>query len=162
MFLECTFPYFKIYKFNTCGTIDSCGYTFQLNQTLPLFVTTNSYALNANLGYNKINISIPITIKKGSILVVQYNSTGRLAVQNNKSLMYSDYYITNSKTLVKLDSTTNTGVYLNALVDDLYYYKLIPISRSYPISGTYNISTSIVKPNLASKIVRSFYVTNSK
>ena len=127
---------------------------------MPVFSILNSYKLNATDGYNNVSISTSRTVKQGSILVVEFNSTGRLAVQNGQNLMYSDYYITNTRTLVKIDLLKNAGLYFKAIIDDIFHYKLISISRTYPISCVYNLNLSWSKPKSFIKIRRSLYITN--
>lgn len=105
----------------------------------------NSWIFQVESGYNKLSLTQPVSVLKGSMIKLLQN-TGRVAIDQSGAALYSDVEL-QSSVLNKLNTTSNWRFYLKATTD-LYLYKFnIDLSYSYAFSGSYSLSLEEANSN---------------
>lgn len=86
------------------------------------------------------------------------SSGGRVAIDEKKDSIYTDYYI-NGVNLVRLSQTQNIRFYAKALIVSQYYETRLNISKYYEFSKSYNLTAKILNSNFQ-VLTRNVAVTN--
>lgn len=115
------------------------------------------FTKNATLvkGYNLIVLDEPISIAKGSIIIID-NPEKTVAVDSTDQSIVSDYLINGNR----LKSSSNSRFYINAKIDVGYFLNQIKVSASFTDLGIYSISSSISLTSVNASTF--FHVSNCK
>ncbi|CAF0983692.1 unnamed protein product, partial [Brachionus calyciflorus] len=87
-----------------------------------------------------------------------------LAVDTSNDLLYSDYYLNNSK-LYKLHVIYNWRFYLNCLVDQKYYLSYLDFSKVFNLDGNLDVKEYFINARFTQSnesLNRSFIISNLK
>ncbi len=126
-------------NFNGCGSWIPCAVYFSNNYY-------NSSSKNSiyvgnfktNIGYNRILLSQPLSVKIGSLLLLTQNS-GLVAIDESKSSEYSDLII-QENILKNLSYSSTKRFLMSPLTNFTSYYANISLSHVYPNYGSYNLT----------------------
>ncbi|CAF1094916.1 unnamed protein product, partial [Brachionus calyciflorus] len=157
------FIQFYFVKFDgLCSNKISCAEYFKLNASYISYKLIYSVNISINLGYNKILLSYPVKIPKGSIVYFVSNYSGQIAYDSNSNYLYSDY-IDNNKSLTYIHPKLNTKFQFNCLVEQSYYTFKFNESFTCSRKGLQNVSFRIVN-NLSSSFYypQQFNITNEQ
>jgi hypothetical protein len=123
----------------------------------------NEYHINC--GYNKIELSTPVKVKKGNMILlnnVKY-LYGLISVDTTGDATYSDYYrVPYSNTLLKLNNAKNYRIFFQANIDDVYYLSRFKAIQAYENFGSYTFKVNFNNPKGANFSSSSISFTNSK
>ncbi|CAF1117903.1 unnamed protein product, partial [Brachionus calyciflorus] len=157
------FIQFYFVKFNgLCNNKISCAEYFKLNASYISYKLIYSVNISINLGYNKILLSYPVKIPKGSIVYLVSNYSGKIAYDSNSKYLYSDY-IDNNKNLTYIHPKLNTKFQFNCLVEQSYYTFRFNESFTCSRKGLQNVSFRLTN-NISSSFYYSkqFNITNEQ
>ena len=91
-------------------------------------------------GYNKLFLSQPIIVTKGSMLMI-IPGTGKIAIDTSGSAVYSDMqWLKNGWS--NLNSYSNWQFYMNTIDDLDFYQASFSLTHKYPSFGTYKLTIS--------------------
>lgn len=130
-----------------CGSIQPCAAYFINNP----FITTPNVLFSWNFtitpGYNKILLPSPITVPKGSIILLLQDSSSAttVSVDTTGNSVYSDMIW--STKLNSLSSVKNWRLYLTALTNFTNYENIFSLFHKYSLIGTYTISLTFTSSN---------------
>jgi hypothetical protein len=123
-FLILNFIFQKLFSCSSCGADGqaTCASYFNTTKTIPAYKQIYRWITSIRIGYNKYEPTTPYLVKKGYYLGIYYPGSGRIALNTNDRIIYSDYqWKFNTKTLSNLPVKASR-FYFNALVNS-YYYK---------------------------------------
>ena len=98
-----------------------------------------SWNFQISLGYNSLILPQPLTVTKGSYLVLIQN-TGKIAIDTSGTASYSDLVWNTTTQWTKLAEFYNWRFYLTALTNFTTYQTTFNIQHSYVIPGLYSLS----------------------
>lgn len=111
--------------------------------------TTVLYNWNFTIlpGYNKIVLPAPISVPKGSVIMLTQYSTNStsVAVDTSGTAEYSDLLW--RKNLQNLNSVSNWRFYFTSLSNFSFYEGTIKIIHKYHSDGLYNITVILLSSN---------------
>ena len=134
-----------------CYTTDTCSYYVDKKRYLSQEKIVYSNTFDLKLGYNIFQLENTTSISRGSMVLVNITSTGRLAL--NDDGFYSDFYI-NQTGLFRLNEYKNQRFYLNVLTSKLFYQRLFSINYTYEYVGIKNL--------YANGLLRQINIVNCK
>lgn len=104
-------------------------------------------------GFNRIILPSSIKIPKGAVLFIENKENEILAFENDE-IGISDLIYNSNGTIskVQLDGK-NFRILINSLIDTGYFYTVINVSKTYPISASYNFSVQLANSTLFYKNV---------
>ena len=129
-----------------CGILIPCA--VYLTQ-YPFNITMNivySWNFQISLGYNSIILPQPVTVPKGSYLVLTQN-TGRIAIDTSGNATYSDLVWNTTTQWTKLAEFYNWRFYLTTLNNFTSYQTTFNIKHAYSSIGLYNLSITFASNN---------------
>lgn len=142
--------------------------------------TLFSYEYTIFKGYNKLELTAPLRVKKGSMILInnamysvlistdpithiQQFATkflyGTMQVETSGKAAFSDYYDCFGK-LLRLNNEINYRIDFKPVIDEVYYETSLSIYQQYDSLGSFQISASFLNTNIfASSQIK---VTNSE
>ncbi|CAF1110527.1 unnamed protein product, partial [Brachionus calyciflorus] len=143
---------------------DTTAYLLINSPNVPSYNETHKFSYILSQGYNKISLDYSINIKKGQMVMIWTNMPNLLAVDITNDLLYSDYYLNNSK-LYKLHVVNNWRFYLNCLIDQKYYLSYMDFSKVFDLDWNLEVKEYFINVRFnqsTESINRSFYLSNLK
>ena len=106
---------------------------------------------NLNNEYNLILLNDSIEVKQGSMVYVDFFSTGRIALNSSDEAYYSD--LRNfSNSLFRINDYKNMRFVLNVQIDSPYFFNEVDINKNYEYAGAYKIAASSSLVSISRKI----------
>ena len=99
-----------------------------------------------SLGYNSLILPQPVTVTKGSYLVLTQN-TGRIAIDTSGAASYSDLVWNTTTQWTKLAEFYNWRFYLTTLNNFTSYKTTFNIQHAYASPGLYSLSITFASSN---------------
>ena len=97
-----------------------------------------THAFDLKLGFNKFLLENTTSLKKGSLILVDLISTGRIALNQNGDGLYSDFYLNNTE-LFRLNEYKNQRFYLNVLSNMLFYQRFFNFNHTFEYVGNQSL-----------------------
>ena len=134
-------------KFNECGSVQSCSAFFLKNPFKAVPNDLFSWNFTITPGYNKILLPSPITVPKGSIILLLQDSSSAttVSVDTTGNSVYPDLIW--STNLNSLSSVKNWRLYLTALTNFTNYENSFSVLHKYASIGVFKISMTFISSN---------------
>ncbi len=145
-----------MYSFSDCGSNYTCAFYFSfLNNTFSNRpVLQYSWNLTVNTGYNRILFNTSYNVKKNSLIYLNQNYSGKIALETIGNATYSDMkwgsnLVNYFETAIIGNLTNISGIkyvnyrfYLNSLTEFEYYQNSFNFVHLYEDSFLFNLSVS--------------------
>ena len=107
--------------------------------TLPQFRTITTW----NITLNKTLIYPPLFVKKGSLVYLTLNTTGRVNLKSSsQNVIYSEFSVALNNLLFKLNNTRNVAFDIQLMIDAYYFRTSFKFVRFIEPVGVYNLTIS--------------------
>lgn len=131
---------------SVCGDVFPCSNYFS---TYPFNITLNvikSWNYELEIGYNKLYLSEPATVKKGYFLYL-IQGTGRVAIDKAGNSTYSDLQWNPNTKWTKLTELSNWRFILAPINSFTSYQTYFNITHKYLSIGIYNLTLNFLSSN---------------
>lgn len=112
-----------------------------------LAYAVQKFQFTAQIGYNKFLLDSPLSVKKGSMIMLNYNDyisqVSYAAIDTSGNALVSDFYYYNG-IVQRLDSYRNWKILCNALIETKFYYNEISIGHKFDYMGMFNITARLL------------------
>lgn len=126
---------------NSTSSTIPCANTVLSNSYNVTFQILKTWTYDLTVGYNKINLSSPIAVSKGNMLMLT-QFTARIAIDQTNIASYSDLQL-KSSLWIQLNSNFNWRFYFDTLTDSVLYLTTFNLNHVYPNSGIYIMKIKI-------------------
>lgn len=130
----------KLWSFSFCEY--SCARQFHQDRKINSNIVLYSWPINIISGYNRIDLTIPISTPKGSMIFTSCaNATGRIAIDTSGKSLYPDYYAVGQNapiSLFPINWFNNDRLMVNCLINGRYYESsILSIPHIFPSFGNF-------------------------
>lgn len=115
--------------------------------------TTIVNSATMSIGYNRYNLTTPVSVPKGALIYLQVVS-GSILVDTSGSAQYPDFVV-QSNAFTLLNPESNHILYFSSLVYTTYYESTYPLTYSYPSNGNMTIRAGFTS---IPQINRTYYI----
>lgn len=105
----------------------------------------SSWNFLINFGYNKFIIDSPLFVKKGYMVYLSQNDTGKIAIDQSGSALFCEIAWKNY--IEKLSPNINYRFFLKPLINFTSYQSLINLYHSYSTPGIYSVTLEFMSSN---------------
>lgn len=126
-----------------CGSLVPCANYFSIYPFSTSLNVTNTWNFTVVSGYNKLYLTNPINVFRGSFIYLT-QLTGKIAIDQTGNSTYSDLAWNNVTFWSKLNEFSNWRFYLSAINGFSSYQTNINIVHQYLNTGLYTISISFL------------------
>lgn len=142
---------------NYCGASFSCSNILSRTRLLPYYTTVKTFTRTLVQGYNKIELTEQVELKKGDMVLV---NTALIALDSTLGLMYSDFKLFGA-ILTSINIISKTRLLLNCLIDRKFYFNNLPVTTTYTANGIFQ-NTIKYKTDTFVSFFQSITISSSK
>jgi hypothetical protein len=144
----------KVVNSTLCGSTVSCAAYYSLYpfNNAPATYADYSWTFNIIVGFNILPLSTPVSVFKGSFIMLTQTALGKVAIDTSGIASYSDMILGNAGSYYNLSYST-TGIpmpsnnyrfYLSTLISLTSYQKSFNMVHTYLTAGIYSASITFL------------------
>lgn len=123
--------------------------------TLPQFRTITTW----NITLNKTLLYPPLFVKKGSLVYLTLNTTGRVSLKSSsQKTIYTEFSVASNNRLSKLNNTRDVAFDIQLMIDAYYFRTSFKIVRFIEPVGVYNLTITNTGSGLSTS--KTLKITN--
>ena len=137
--------YLSVLKFSQCGSNTSCRTYFDSSYYYETFNELQTWKISVDQGNNIIRLPYGYKVKKGYVLLLKQNSTGRINTDISTNF-FEDYIIeffSSKYFLNKLDMNRKLRFCVNPIIDHLVYLSFLDFLVNFANDLTYQAEFKI-------------------
>ena len=145
--------YLSVYYFSLCSSATSCRMYFDYIENSYFdnqYISLITWTINVQQGLNRVRLPYNYQMKKGYILYLKQNSTGRVSIDTTTRIFedYSVNLVSTTSHLVKLNAN-KFRFCINPLIDRMIYASYIDFDISFVQDQSYQFNLSLEKTSIS-------------
>lgn len=125
--------YLSLLSFSFCGLNTDCRSYFDNLLYYETFNELHTWKINVENGLNLIRLPYGYKVKKGNVLMLKQNSTGRVSIDSSTDF-FEDYminFLSPKYFLTQLDMNKKLRFCLNPIIDHMFYLSYLSFDLSF-------------------------------